>query len=85
MRNVRRPADQSSDRRLNGKVERSHRINAEEFYRQLKGVIIDSTELFNKRLQEWQDCNYDRPHGGLGGQTPYERLPSEDHPATTPE
>jgi transposase InsO family protein len=61
--------------RLNGKVERSHRIDAEEFYRMLKGVVIDDTELFNERLQEWEDFyNYNRPHGGLGGQTPYERL-----------
>ena len=61
--------------RLNGKVERSHRIDAEEFYRQLKGVLIDDAQLFNDRLQEWQDFyNYHRPHGSLGGQTPYERL-----------
>jgi transposase InsO family protein len=61
--------------RLNGKVERSHRIDGEEFYRQLKGVVIDDAELFNERLQQWQDFyNYDRPHGALGGQTPYERL-----------
>jgi transposase InsO family protein len=61
--------------RLNGKVERSHRIDAEEFYRMLEGVVIDDTELFNDRLQEWEDFyNYNRPHGGLGGQTPYERL-----------
>jgi transposase InsO family protein len=61
--------------RLNGKVERSHRIDAEEFYRMLDGVVIDDTELFNDRLQEWEDFyNYNRPHGGLGGQTPYERL-----------
>ena len=61
--------------RLNGKVERSHRIDAEEFYRMLEGVVIDDTELFNDRLQEWEDFyNFDRPHGGLGGQTPYERL-----------
>jgi hypothetical protein len=31
--------------RLNGKVERSHRIDAEEFYRQLKGVVIDDAQL----------------------------------------
>jgi transposase InsO family protein len=41
-------------------------------------VIIDDSELFNEKLQEWQDFyNYHRPHGGLGGlggQTPYERL-----------
>ena len=61
--------------RLNGKVERSHRIDAEEFYRMLEGVVIDDAELFNDRLQEWEDFyNFNRPHGGLGGQTPYERL-----------
>jgi transposase InsO family protein len=61
--------------RLNGKVERSHRIDAEEFYRMLDGVVIDDTQLFNDKLQEWEDFyNFNRPHGGLGGQTPYERL-----------
>jgi transposase InsO family protein len=57
------------------KVERSHRIDAEEFYRMLDGVVIDDTDLFNDRLQEWETFyNFNRPHGGLGGQTPYERL-----------
>ncbi|MFC6087612.1 IS481 family transposase, partial [Sphaerisporangium aureirubrum] len=61
--------------RLNGKVERSHRIDAEEFYRMLDGVLIDDAEVFNDKLREWEDYyNYHRPHGGLGGQTPYERL-----------
>jgi transposase InsO family protein len=61
--------------RLNGKVERSHRIDQEEFYRMLEGVVVDETGLFNDRLQEWEDFhNFHRPHGGLGGQTPYERL-----------
>ena len=61
--------------RLNGKVERSHRIDAEEFYRMLDGVVIDDTGLFNVRLKEWEDFyNFHRPHGSLGGQTPYERL-----------
>ena len=61
--------------RLNGKVERSHRIDAEEFYRLLDGVVIDDTKLFNDKLAEWETFyNYHRPHGGLGGQTPYERL-----------
>jgi transposase InsO family protein len=61
--------------RLNGKVERSHRIDAEEFYRMLDGVVIDDTNLFNDKLQEWEDFyNFNRPHGGLKGQTPYERL-----------
>ncbi|WP_158865431.1 IS481 family transposase [Leifsonia sp. AG29] len=61
--------------RLNGKVERSHRIDAEEFYRLLEGQVIDDVNLFNDRLQQWEDYyNYDRPHGALAGQTPYERL-----------
>jgi transposase InsO family protein len=61
--------------RLNGKVERSHRIDAEEFYRLLDGVVIDDTRLFNEKLQEWEDFyNFHRPHGGLDGQTPYERF-----------
>jgi transposase InsO family protein len=56
-------------------VERSHRIDAEEFYRLLDGVVIDDAGVFNDRLKEWEDYyNYARPHGGLGGQTPYERL-----------
>jgi transposase InsO family protein len=41
--------------RLNGKVERSHRIDAEEFYRMLEGVAIDGMELFDDHLQEWED------------------------------
>ena len=61
--------------RLNGKVERSHRIDADEFYRLLDGVVLDDARLFTAKLQEWEDFyNFDRPHGGLGGQTPYERL-----------
>jgi transposase InsO family protein len=61
--------------RLNGKVERSHRIDAEEFYRMLDGVVIDDAKVFGRKLQEWEDFyNFDRPHGALGGQTPYERL-----------
>ena len=34
--------------RLNGKVKRSHRIDAEEFYRLLEGVVIDDAQVFNK-------------------------------------
>ncbi|MEU6408356.1 IS481 family transposase [Microbispora sp. NPDC046933] len=61
--------------RLNGKVERSHRIDAEEFYRLLDGVLIDDTGVFNDKLREWEDYyNYHRPHEALGGQAPYERL-----------
>lgn len=61
--------------RLNGKVERSHRIDADEFYKLLEGIVVDDSGLFAERLREWGDFyNFDRPHGGLGGQTPYERL-----------
>ena len=67
--------------RLNGKVERSHRIDAEEFYRLLEGVVIDDAKVFNDKLQEWEDYyNYHRPHGALGGQTPYERLRQKTRP-----
>jgi transposase len=41
--------------RLNGKVERSHRIDQEEFYRMLEGAVIDDTGVFNVRLKEWED------------------------------
>lgn len=61
--------------RLNGKVERSHRIDEEEFYRMLEGVIIDDANLFNEKLQEWENFyNFERPHSALDGQTPYERF-----------
>lgn len=61
---------------LNGKVERSHRVDDQEFYQLLdQNGISDNIHLFNEKLREWEDCyNYDRPHGALDGQTPYERL-----------
>jgi transposase InsO family protein len=55
-------------------VERSHRIDDEEFCRLLDGVVIDDAQVFNQKLQEWEDIyNFNRPHGGLNGQTPYDR------------
>jgi hypothetical protein len=40
-------------------VERSHRIDFEEFYRLLGGQVIDDARLFTQKLQEWEDCyNY---------------------------
>jgi transposase InsO family protein len=61
--------------RLNGKVERSHRIDDEEFYRMLAGEVIDDAKIFNIKLTEWERFyNFSRPHGALGGLTPYERL-----------
>ena len=56
-------------------MERSHRIDSEEFYRLLEGQVIDDAACSTDKLQEWEDYyNYHRPHGALGGQTPYERL-----------
>jgi len=68
---------------LNGKVERSHRVDEQEFYQLLdKDGIADNIHLFNDKLREWEDYyNYHRPHGALGGQTPYERLLAKKTPA----
>jgi transposase InsO family protein len=56
-------------------VERSHRIDPDEFYRMLEGVVVDDSRLLNQKLEEWERFyNFDRPHGSLAGQTPYERL-----------
>lgn len=62
--------------RLNGKVERSHRVDDQECCQLLdKDGISDDIRLFNEKLREWEDYyNYHRPHGGLNGQIPYERL-----------
>ena len=61
---------------LNGKVERSHRVDAQEFYQLLdQNGISDDIHLFNDKLREWEDYyDYHRPHGALDGQIPNERL-----------
>lgn len=57
---------------LNGKVERSHRTDQEEFYQLL--TYTDDVDL-NKKLDAWEQFyNYDRPHGAFDGKTPYEKL-----------
>jgi transposase InsO family protein len=59
---------------LNGKVERSHRIDQEEFYQLL--TYTDDVDL-NKKLETWnQFYNFDRPHGAFKGKTPYEVMRS---------
>ena len=71
---------------LNGKVERSHRVDDQEFYQLLdqKGVA-DDIHLFNDKLREWEDYyNYHRPHGALDGQTPYERLVTKTRAEVSP-
>lgn len=72
--------------RLNGKVERSHRVDNQEFYQLLdKDGISDDIHLFNQKLREWEDYyNYNRPHGALDGQTPYERLLAKTSPVVSP-
>lgn len=58
--------------RLNGKVERSHRTDGEEFYQLL--TYKDDVDL-NKKLQSWENYyNFDRPHMSKNGATPYEVL-----------
>jgi len=57
---------------LNGKVERSHRSDQEEFYQLLN--YVDDQDL-NKKLDVWEKFyNFSRPHGAFGGQAPYEIL-----------
>jgi transposase InsO family protein len=53
----------------------------------LDGLVIDDAQIFNNKLREWEDYyNYHRPHGGLNGQTPYERLRQKTQtPALTDE
>jgi transposase InsO family protein len=59
---------------LNGKVERSHRIDQEEFYQLL--TYTDDVDLNNK-LESWEQFyNFNRPHGAFEGATPYEKLQS---------
>ncbi|MBJ7579507.1 IS481 family transposase [Devosia sp. MC532] len=57
---------------LNGKVERSHRSDQQEFYQLLsyKGDVD-----LEAKLNEWERFyNFARPHGAFNGKTPYEAL-----------
>jgi transposase InsO family protein len=71
---------------LNGKVERSHRVDDQEFYQLLdRDGITEDIHLFNEKLREWEDYyNYHRPHGALDGQTPYERLVTKTRAGVSP-
>jgi len=75
---------------LNGKVERSHRVDEQYFYWR---APTDSVTTLNERMTAWiRFYNLKRPHGGLGYLTPAEKL-EERHitlgkgqdPALTPE
>jgi len=58
--------------RLNGKVERSHRSDQDEFYQLLS--YKDDRDLQIK-LAEWEQLyNFSRPHGAHLGKTPYDVL-----------
>ena len=57
---------------LNGKVERSHRSDGQEFYQLLN--YKDDVDL-EAKLDEWERFyNFHRPHGAFNGKTPYEAL-----------
>jgi transposase InsO family protein len=59
---------------LNGKAERSHRTDREEFYQLL--TYSDDVDL-NQKLEAWaRFYNVSRPHGAFGGKTPYETMKS---------
>ena len=56
----------------NGKVERSHRSDQEEFYQLLD--YTDDVDL-KRKLADWERFyNFSRPHGAFNGKTPYEAL-----------
>ena len=58
--------------RLNGKVERSHRTDKQEFYQLL--TYTGDVDL-NAKLAEWERFyNDQRHHGAFQGKTPYETL-----------
>jgi transposase InsO family protein len=56
----------------NGKVERSHRTDGEEFYRRTTfRTVVELTA----KLRRWEhEYNHRRPHLALAGKTPAERL-----------
>jgi transposase InsO family protein len=61
-----------SSPQLNGKVERSHRSDEQEFYQLMtyKGDVD-----LEAKLEEWERFyNLARPHGAFNGKTPYEAL-----------
>ena len=57
---------------LNGKVERSHRLDDQYFYWRAN---TQSIEGLNYSMKEWiRYYNNERPHGGLGYMTPKEKI-----------
>jgi transposase InsO family protein len=67
--NIRHKLIPPGEKELQGKVERSHRTDDEEFYRTIKGRL----NLFDlrKRGERWlQFYNFKRRHSGIGKKTP---------------
>lgn len=56
---------------LNGKVERSHRTDDEEFF--WKAPMKDFDELQGSLVAWWFEYNQDRPHSGINGLTPLQK------------
>jgi transposase InsO family protein len=57
---------------VNGKVERSHKTDSQEFY---KGRHFKHKRDLARKLKRWEtEYNEDRPHLALKGKTPAERL-----------
>jgi transposase InsO family protein len=57
---------------VNGKVERSHKTDSEEFYR---GKNFRHRKDLARKLKRWEtEYNEDRPHLALKGKTPAERV-----------
>jgi transposase InsO family protein len=60
------------EKELNGKVERSHRIDEQSFYWR---APTDSITHLNEEIEKWVKVyNHDRLHGGIAFTTPYEKL-----------
>jgi hypothetical protein len=66
----------------NGKVERSHGTDQQEFYQLL--TYKDDVDL-EAKLEEWERFyNYHRPHSAHFGKSPYEALREKLKLATSP-
>jgi transposase InsO family protein len=64
---------------VNGKVERSHKTDSEEFYR---GRYFRHKKDLTRRLKKREtEYNEDRPHLALKGKTPAERVRELVRPA----
>lgn len=69
---IRHKLNPPGEKELNGKVERSHRIDEQYFYWRAPTTTLGA---FNKALVKWlNEYNTKRPHGGLKYRTPEERL-----------